>query len=297
MKLVSYGEKRRERAGLVYGDKVLDISRAWEALNKRRIPSNMVEVVEGPWREELAIILENAEELVAQEGIAYEISEVRLGAPVPRPSKVVCLGANYRDHAGDLWLPIPEVPILFSKASSCIIGPRDVVVIPEEDEKIDWEVELAVVIGKEGKRIPESEAFEHVAGYTVFNDVSARDIQTAAKQWHRGKSFDTFGPMGPWIVTLDEIDDPLSLEMRCLINGVERQHNNTSNHIFNVPQVIAFISRGMTLFPGDVIATGTPGGVGFAMDPPMFLKPGDEMVTEIEGIGQLRNKIVNEKGA
>lgn len=297
MKLVSYGETRRERTGLVYGDKVLDISRGWRALNKREIPSNMVHFLEGPWREEVAIVLEGVEELLEEKGMVHDISEVRLGAPVPRPSKVVCLGANYRDHAGDLRLPVPEAPILFSKASSCVIGPRDEVVIPEESDQIDWEVELTVVIGKEGKKIPESEAFEHVAGYTVFNDVSARDIQMASKQWHRGKSFDTFGPMGPWIVTLDEIDDPLSLEVRCLINGVERQHSNTSYHIFNVPQVIAFISRGMTLFPGDVIATGTPGGVGFAMEPPTFLKPGDEMVSEIEGIGQMRNKITSEKGA
>ena len=294
MKLVSYGEKRRERAGLVYGDKILDLSRAWEAIEKGQMPSSMVEVLHGPWREQLEIISENAEELLRQDNVVFDISEVRLGAPVPMPSKVVCLGLNYRDHADESGQPYPELPILFSKASSAIIGPRDDVVIPKESSQIDWEVELAVVVGKEGRRIPESEAFEHLAGYTVFNDVSARDIQMSGKQWHRGKSFDTFGPMGPWIVTLDEIDDPLSLEVRCLINGVERQHSNTSYHVFNVPRIVAFISAGMTLFPGDVIATGTPGGVGFAMKPPVFLQPGDEMVTEIEAVGQLRNKIVSE---
>jgi len=294
LKLVSYGEKRRERAGLVYGDKILDLSRAWEAIEKGQMPSSMVEVLHGPWREQLEIISENAEELLRQDNVVFDISEVRLGAPVPMPSKVVCLGLNYRDHADESGQPYPELPILFSKASSAIIGPRDDVVIPKESSQIDWEVELAVVVGKEGRRIPESEAFEHLAGYTVFNDVSARDIQMSGKQWHRGKSFDTFGPMGPWIVTLDEIDDPLSLEVRCLINGVERQHSNTSYHVFNVPRIVAFISAGMTLFPGDVIATGTPGGVGFAMKPPVFLQPGDEMVTEIEAVGQLRNKIVSE---
>ena len=294
MKLVSYGEKRRERAGLVYGDKILDLSRAWEAIEKGQMPSSMVEVLHGPWREQLELISENAEELLRQDNVVFDISEVRLGAPVPMPSKVVCLGLNYRDHADESGQPYPELPILFSKASSAIIGPRDDVVIPKESSQIDWEVELAVVVGKEGRRIPESEAFEHLAGYTVFNDVSARDIQMSGKQWHRGKSFDTFGPMGPWIVTLDEIDDPLSLEVRCLINGVERQHSNTSYHVFNVPRIVAFISAGMTLFPGDVIATGTPGGVGFAMKPPVFLQPGDEMVTEIEAVGQLRNKIVSE---
>jgi 2-keto-4-pentenoate hydratase/2-oxohepta-3-ene-1,7-dioic acid hydratase in catechol pathway len=296
MKLVGYGDKKKERAGLVYGDKVLDISQSWEALNRRRIPSNVVEFLEGPWREELAIILENADELATRQGIAHDISEVRLGAPVPRPGKVICLGVNYRDHSGDIGVAVPEVPLLFSKASSCIIGPREEVMIPEESDQIDWEAELAVVIGKEGKKIADSEAFEHIAGYTVFNDVSARDIQMADKQWFRGKSFDTFGPMGPWIITIDEIEDPLSLEVRCLVNGVERQHSNTSYHIFNVPQIIAFISRGMTLFPGDVIATGTPKGVGYGMNPPLFLKPGDELVTEIEGIGQLRNKIVSQEG-
>ena len=294
MKLVSYGEKRRERAGLVYGDKILDLSRSWEAVEKGQMPSSMVEVLHGPWREQLEIISENAEELLRKDDVAFSISQVRLGAPVLMPSKVVCLGLNYRDHADESGQPYPELPILFSKASSAIIGPRDQVVIPRESSQIDWEVELAVVVGKEGRRIPESEAFEHLAGYTVFNDVSARDIQMSGKQWHRGKSFDTFGPTGPWIVSLDEIDDPLSLDVRCLINGVERQHSNTSYHVFNVPRIVAFISAGMTLFPGDVIATGTPGGVGFAMKPPMFLRPGDEMVTEIEAVGQLRNKIVSE---
>jgi acylpyruvate hydrolase len=293
---VSYGDLGNERAGVVFGDKILDLRRAWQALEKGQMPSNMIQVLEGPWRERAQHVLDNAEALVGKENISFDISDVRLGAPVPRPSKVVCLGLNYRDHADESGQPYPEAPILFSKASSCIIGPRDEVLLPPESDQIDWEVELAVVMGKRGRRIPEAEALDYVAGYTVLNDVSARDIQMSGKQWHRGKSFDTFGPMGPWIVTLDEIDDPLSLEVRCTISGVERQHSNTSYHISNVPQTIAFISLGMTLFPGDVIATGTPGGVGFVMTPPVYLKPGDDVVTEVEGIGQLRNRISSEKG-
>jgi len=222
------------------------------------------------------------------------VSDVRILAPVPLPPKIICLGLNYKDHAEEGHVPIPEEPILFSKPSTAIVGPDDCVVYPKISTEVDYEIELAVVIGKEGRNLSEPDASNHVGGYTVFNDISARDIQFKDKQWFRGKSFDTFAPTGPCLVLSDQIGDPHRLKMELRVNGEVRQHSTTANMIFKIPQIIAFISRVMTLTPGDIIATGTPAGVGFYAKPgKKLLRPGDLIEAEIERIGVLRNKVIS----
>ena len=208
-------------------------------------------------------------------------------APVPRPGKIVCVGLNYRDHAEEAGLALPKVPVLFSKFATCVIAPGEPVVIPPGAAQVDFEAELAVVIGRRARRVAADRAYEYVLGYTVFNDVSARDFQFGDGQWQRGKSCDTFAPMGPTIVTADEIPDPHALGISLTLNGAVMQQSNTSQLIFGVPQLIEFISATITLEPGDVIATGTPAGVGFARKPPVFLKPGDDMEVRIDRVGGL----------
>lgn len=213
-------------------------------------------------------------------------------APVPRPGKIVCIGLNYRDHARESGLAVPATPVIFSKFSSCVIAPGEPVVVPTTSEKIDYEAELAVVIGRVAKHVSADRAYGYVLGYTAFNDVTARDFQFGDGQWQRGKSCDTFAPMGQTIVTTDEIPDPHTLRITMKVNGAVMQDSNTNQLIFRVPELIEFITRSITLEPGDVIATGTPAGVGFARKPPVFLKPGDTMEVEIERIGGLGNPIV-----
>jgi 2-keto-4-pentenoate hydratase/2-oxohepta-3-ene-1,7-dioic acid hydratase in catechol pathway len=224
------------------------------------------------------------------------LSDMQVLPPVPIPPKIICLGLNYRDHAEEARVPIPERPILFSKPSTAIVGPEDPIVYPKISTQVDYEIELAAVIGKTGRNVSELGAFDHVAGYTVFNDVSARDIQFGDKQWFRGKSFDTFAPTGPCLVLSDQVRDPHRLKMELRVNGEIRQSSTTANMIFKIPQLVAFISRVMTLQVGDIIATGTPAGVGFYAKPEKkLLKPGDLIEAEIEGIGVLRNKVVRER--
>jgi 2-keto-4-pentenoate hydratase/2-oxohepta-3-ene-1,7-dioic acid hydratase in catechol pathway len=213
-------------------------------------------------------------------------------APVPRPGKIICVGLNYRDHAAESNMPIPERPVLFSKFATCVIGPGEPIVIPATSNQVDYEAELAVVIGRRAKNVTASRAYDYVLGYTAFNDVSARDFQFADGQWQRGKSCDTFAPMGATIATTDEIPNPQKLSIKLLLNGQTMQNSNTDQLIFGVPQLIEFITESMTLEPGDVIATGTPSGVGFARKPPVFLRPGDSMEVEIEVIGGLGSAVV-----
>jgi 2-keto-4-pentenoate hydratase/2-oxohepta-3-ene-1,7-dioic acid hydratase in catechol pathway len=214
-------------------------------------------------------------------------------APVPRPGKIVCIGLNYRDHAAESGLAVPERPVMFSKFSSCVIAPGEDVVIPRTSEKVDYEAELAVVIGRHAKHVSADRAYDYVLGYTIFNDVTARDFQFGDGQWQRGKSCDTFAPMGPTIVTTDEIPDPHTLRISLLVNGNIMQDSNTSQLIFGIPQLIEFITQSTSLEPGDVIATGTPAGVGFARKPPVFLKHGDVMDVNIEKIGGLGHRVVS----
>jgi 2-keto-4-pentenoate hydratase/2-oxohepta-3-ene-1,7-dioic acid hydratase in catechol pathway len=213
-------------------------------------------------------------------------------APVPRPGKIVCVGLNYRDHAEESGLAVPKVPVIFSKFPTCVIAPGEPVVIPTTSERVDYEAELAIVIGRRAKHVSAARAYDYVLGYTAFNDVTARDFQFGDGQWQRGKSCDTFAPMGQTIVTTDEIPDPHTLRISLTLNGAVMQESNTAQLIFSVPQMIEFISASITLEPGDVIATGTPAGVGFARKPPVFLKPGDVMEVDIERIGGLGNPIV-----
>jgi 2-keto-4-pentenoate hydratase/2-oxohepta-3-ene-1,7-dioic acid hydratase in catechol pathway len=220
------------------------------------------------------------------------LSDVQLLAPVLKPGKILCVGLNYRDHAIESQMAIPEAPTIFMKLPNAVIGPGANVVLPRNSSQPDYEAELAAVIGRGGRNISAEAWEEHVLGYTILNDVSARDVQLATSQWTLGKSFDTFAPMGPAIVTADEINDPHSLDIRLSIDGELLQHSNTKHLIFGLPQLIAHLSAVIPLEPGDVISTGTPAGVGLGRKPLRWLKPGEEIVVEIEGIGELRNRTV-----
>jgi 2,4-diketo-3-deoxy-L-fuconate hydrolase len=224
-------------------------------------------------------------------------SEIKICPPVPRPGKVICIGLNYRDHAAESGMALPKSPVIFSKFSSCVIGPNDPILIPEGSGETDYEAELAVVIGRRAKNVPGHEALNYVFGYTNFNDVSARDFQFADGQWQRGKSCDTFAPMGEYIVTTDAIPDPQNLRIQFRLNGETLQDSSTAQMVFGVAELVEFLSRYLVLEPGDVIATGTPPGVGFAQKPPVYLKEGDVAEVEIEGLGVLSNPVASAAAA
>lgn len=210
----------------------------------------------------------------------------RLGPPMVRPSKIVCVGLNYAQHAAESGMALPKEPVLFFKATSAIVGPNDDLIIPKDSEKTDWEVELAIVIGKKASYVSEADAYDHIAGYVLHNDYSERAFQIEKEgQWCKGKGCDTFAPIGPFIATKDEIADPNNLELWLTLNGETVQKSSTSDFIFNVEQVVSYISRFMTLLPGDVISTGTPFGVGLGFNPPKYLRPGDVVELGIEGLG------------
>ena len=212
--------------------------------------------------------------------------------PIDRPGKIICVGLNYRDHAEEQGTALPEAPLLFAKWQNTLIGPGDPIVIPPVVTKCDYEAELGVVIGAQVRDVSAENALEAVAGYICVNDVSARDLQFADGQWTRGKSPDTFCPVGPALVSRDDIPDPQTLPIRAILNGETVQESTTANMIFGVADVIAYVTRTITLEPGDLIATGTPAGVGAFRDPPLFMKPGDEITIEIDGIGSLTNPVV-----
>ena len=228
-------------------------------------------------------------------GNRHDPATQKLAAPIPRPPKIVCIGLNYRDHAAESNMPIPETPTVFAKFPTAVIGPGEPIILPKASAKPDYEAEFAVVIGKGGRHIPEDRWREHIFGYTILNDVSARDFQMATSQWMIGKTFDTFAPFGPAIVTADEIEDPHDLDISLELSGETLQSSNTSNLIFTIPKLVAYLSSVFTLEPGDIIATGTPGGVGFARKPPRYLKPGDECRVRIEGLGELYNPVIAEE--
>jgi len=213
-------------------------------------------------------------------------NDVRLGPPLIRPSKIVCVGLNYAQHAAESGMAVPKEPVLFFKSTSAIVGPNDDLIIPKGSEKTDWEVELAIVIGTKASYVSESNAFDHIAGYVLHNDYSERAFQIEKEgQWCKGKGCDTFAPIGPFIATKDEIKDPNNLELWLKLNGETVQNSSTSDFIFNVQEVVSYISQFMTLLPGDIISTGTPFGVGFGFNPPKYLKPGDVVELGIEGLG------------
>jgi len=283
MRLISYGERYRERPGIMLDDRsALDLTAS--------LPG-----APGSWRR----ILEDGrlEEVLAAAradggaGDVVELNAQRLAPPIPDPSKVICLGLNYRDHAEEQNRPLPGKPLLFSKVPSALVGHGEEIVLPEDEPEVDYEVELAFVISRRARKVPAAEAYDYVLGYTILNDVSGRQAQRNERQWLRAKGFETFGPMGPWLVTRDEIPDPHALALECRVNGELRQRSNTRELIFDLPFLVEYISRAMTLEPGDVISTGTPGGVGVFREPPVFLRPGDLMTLSIEGIGTLENRV------
>jgi 2-keto-4-pentenoate hydratase/2-oxohepta-3-ene-1,7-dioic acid hydratase in catechol pathway len=262
------------------------------ALTKEQANKGVLTVIE---------MLARGEEMPALVGTSMPVSAVELDAPIPLPRRnVFCIGRNYHAHAKELSATVfkdndanPESwPIVFTKLPECVVGPFDDVLVPKEvTDQIDYEAELAIVIGKGGKNISRAEALSHIYGYTVVNDVSARDVQMRHQQWDLGKSFDTFCPMGPWIVTADELDGTKT-RVRCWVNGELRQEGPTENMIFDIPTLIETCSRGITLYPGDIIATGTPAGVGMGMKPPRYLKAGDVVRIEIDGLGVIENKFI-----
>lgn len=251
-------------------------------------PAKMAE-----WVKEGDALLQRAEDaLFAGRGKVIALSEAQLLAPLSTPGKIVAIGLNYMDHCREQNIPVPDRPIVFTKFNTSIIGPGDPISWdPALTQQVDYEVELGVVIGKRAKSIPVTQALDYVFGYTIINDVSARDLQFSDRQWVRAKSLDTFCPMGPVIVTKDEIPDPQQLELRTFLNGEIVQNSSTAEMIFSVAELISFLSHSFTLEPGDVIATGTPDGVGVFRKPPVFLKHGDRLVLEIEKIGRLENPV------
>jgi len=229
--------------------------------------------------------------------VILPLAEIRLTAPIPRPRKnLICLGLNYHDHwaetAGRRGEPLPSVPVFFTKSPTAVIGPFDDIVYPSTTAELDYEVELAVVIGRRGKDISRRDAFNYVAGYTILNDVSARDLQRRHQQWFRSKSLDTFAPLGPYLVTRDEIEDPHGLNMELTVNDETRQKSSTGNMVFKIPEIIEILSQDMTLEPGDIIGTGTPAGVALGMSPPRYLKVNDVVEARIEELGHIRNRVV-----
>jgi len=286
MRLLTYEYQGRRRLGARSGKIIVDLSRADAA-----IPADMRTFLAGG-----EPMQEAARRAVDKAAHTLPASEVKVLAPLYDPEKIVCIGLNYLDHAKECNMPIPSEPVLFSKYASAIIAPGDSIVIPRESKKPDYEVELVAVIGKAGRRISEADALAHVAGYTVGHDVSARDYQLEKPQgqWMIGKTFDTFAPIGPEIVTPDELSDPQNLGIRCILNGTVVQKSNTGQLIFNVQQLVAYLSHVFTLKPGDLIFTGTTGGVGMGRSPQLWLKPGDRVVCEVDEVGRLENPVVAE---
>lgn len=275
MKLIRFGPEGKERPGVLLNDGTrLDCSGFGEDYNENFFANDGLKRL-STWVE-------------SNKSTAPKVdNSVRLGSPICRPSKIVCVGLNFRDHARESNLEIPKEPVLFFKATSALVGPNDNVVIPKNSVKTDWEVELAVVIGKKASYVSEAEALNYVAGYALHNDYSEREFQIEhCGQWVKGKSCDTFAPLGPYLATSDEIPDANNLKMWLKVNGVMRQDGTSADMIYQVPFLVSYISQFMTLLPGDIISTGTPAGVGLGFNPPIYLKAGDKVELGIEGLGE-----------
>jgi 2-keto-4-pentenoate hydratase/2-oxohepta-3-ene-1,7-dioic acid hydratase in catechol pathway len=273
MKLIRVGTAGKEKPGVIIDNVRYDASAFGEDYNEAFFENNGLERLE-------AFIQANRGKLPV---IA---DDVRLGSPVARPSKIICIGLNYAKHAIETGAPIPTEPVVFFKSTTSLVGPNDNITIPKNSQKTDWEVELALVIGKKASYVEESEAEDYIAGYCLHNDVSERAFQLErGGQWVKGKSCDTFAPLGPFLATKDEIRDPHNLGLWLKVNGKMLQNSNTNDFIFKIPVIISYLSQFMTLLPGDVISTGTPAGVGLGLNPPVFLKPGDKIELGIDGLG------------
>lgn len=304
MRIITFQVNSQTRWGALKENQVIDLNLAYAMYLASRgqepqyLAQNVLDFIErgeSAWDVARATLEFLGDRVI--EGVMFPLHKVKLLAPIPRPPAIIGIGLNYRDHARETGKPFPPVPILFAKLSSSVIGPYDPIhVHPDVTQRADYEAELGVVIGRRATRVQPAEALEYVFGFTVINDVSARDLQHGAEaggQWVRGKSLDTFCPMGPSIVTRDEVPDPQNLALYTRLNGQVLQDSNTREMIFSVRDLIAFISQGITLEPGVVIATGTPHGVGDARRPPIYLKKGDLVEIEVEGIGKLRNPVEN----
>jgi len=278
MKLCRYGRDGFEKPGMIDAEgKLRDLSKVVQNIGPNELSPRGLKMLSKVKPESLPIVSNNP----------------RLGVPYVGISKFVAIGLNYSDHAKEAGLPVPPEPIVFSKATSCISGPNDDVIQPKRSTKLDWELELGIVIGTKAQYVSEAEALGHVAGYCIVNDVSERAFQMATTQWDKGKGFDTAGPIGPWLVTTDEITDPQNLDMWLDVNGKRMQSGNTRTMIFSCAQIVSHVSQYMTLLPGDIITTGTPPGVGMGIKPnPVWLKPGDVMTLYIRGLGEQKQKVV-----
>jgi 2-keto-4-pentenoate hydratase/2-oxohepta-3-ene-1,7-dioic acid hydratase in catechol pathway len=280
MKLIRFGEPGKEKPGVHVNGKNFDVSGFIKDYDASFFANGGIPHL--GWM------------LAKHENMLPEIApDTRLGCPVANPSKILCIGLNYAKHAKETNAPIPKEPILFMKATTAITGPNDAIMIPKNSVKTDWEVELAFVIGKRASYVSEAEAMDYVAGYCLHNDVSEREFQLErGGTWDKGKGCDTFAPIGPWMVTKDEIKDPHQLRLWLKVNGQMMQDGNTDDLIFNIPQLVAYISQFMTLLPGDIVSTGTPAGVGLGFNPPVYLKPGDVVELGIDGLGTSQQKVV-----
>jgi 2,4-diketo-3-deoxy-L-fuconate hydrolase len=278
MKLIRYGEAGKEKTGVIINDKKYDTSAFGEDYGEAFFESDGLK--------RLSYFLEDS--------LLPEITEnVRLGSPLARPSKIVCIGLNYIDHAKETNATPPTEPVIFMKSTTAIVGPFDDIIIPKNSVKTDWEVELAIVIGKKASYVSEADAMDYVAGYVLHNDVSEREFQIErGGTWDKGKGCDTFAPMGPFFATKDEIADPHNLRLWLKVNGKIMQDGTTANFIFNIPHLISYTSQFMTLLPGDIISTGTPAGVGLGMKPPVYLKAGDMIELGVDGLGEAKQTLV-----
>jgi 2,4-diketo-3-deoxy-L-fuconate hydrolase len=276
MKLVRFGEKGKEKPGLWKDGNIVDLKKIFP-----EIPDIGEMFFRENWPEKIADINDSG-----------QIIKDRIGCPIHAPSKIICLGKNYAEHAKEGGFDKPDKPLIFCKTPNALNGPFDPIVLPKSSGQIDWEVELVIIIGKEGKRIPKSEAWGYIAGFTIMNDVSGREAQFSDSQWFRGKSFDGFAPIGPYIVTPDEIGDVNNLRLTAKVDDEIMQDGNTRDMIFDVCTIIEDISEDITLIPGDIISTGTPAGVGIFRDPPVVLKPGNVVECYIENIGAIVNKVI-----
>ncbi|WP_428353030.1 fumarylacetoacetate hydrolase family protein [Methyloprofundus sp.] len=283
MKLVTFEHQGISRVGAVVGEFVVD------SMQQSNIPQSMLEFLAAGQP-----ALDALQQLITSQQARLLVNEVKLLAPVPRPGKFLGIGLNYADHIAETALEKPQYPTFFSKESSCVIADGDAIHLPKVSEKLDYEVELAFVIGQRCRHVSVDKAHEVIAGYTLVNDVTVRDWQFRTPTWMIGKSFDTHGPMGPWIVTADGIADPHQLTLKTWVDDELRQSSNTKHMIFNIYQMIAYLSQAMTLEPGDVISTGTPSGVGVKMKPRGYMKAGQVVKIEIEKIGSLTNPVINE---
>jgi 2,4-diketo-3-deoxy-L-fuconate hydrolase len=276
MRLIRFGSPGVERPGLWRDGRIVDLRRHFPEM-----PDIGESFFRDGWMQKIAGLEDEGHPM-----------DVRLGPPVVRPSKLICLGKNYLEHAQEGNFEAPEKPLLFAKAPSALTGPKDPIILPRSCGQVDWEVELALVVGREGKRIPRDRAWDYIAGYTVMNDVSGREAQFGDGQWFRGKSFDTFAPLGPALVTPDEIEDIRNLQLTAMVDDQVMQTGNTGDLVFDIPHLMAYISEDITLLPGDVISTGTPAGVGIFRTPPITLAAGNVVTCRIDTLGELVNPVV-----